>query len=250
MLLNRHHIQLTSGRDVNRYLDAWAEGHLISAERWQGLLDLSRDWVDDLACNQILLAAHGAVGAVAGIETWRLVPSADGHTCAVRSGEHGLPVRVPVTTGALEPDPHVGRARPTQSSIAGWEWRSVFCLEQLVRRPAVDRLERPPLPEHVLGSDPRAKLLATIEAVAKPMVRGRLPRLDDPAAARSPRPQADSRGTPNDPPSMRRSPPRRHRSSSIASSPPTTRSHPSTHPCTRPVSGGSWPSMSSTPPDA
>lgn len=183
MLLNPHHIQLASGRDVNRYLDDWAEGHLISAERWQGLLDLSRDWVDYSARNQILLAAHGAVGAVAGIETWRLVPSADGHTCAVRSGEHGLPVRVPVTTGALEPDPHVGRARPTQSSIAGWEWRSVFCLEQLVRRPAVDRLERPPLPEHVLGSDPRAKLLATIEAVAKPMVRGRLPRLDDPAAA-------------------------------------------------------------------
>ncbi len=183
MLLNPHHIQLASGRDVNRYLDDWAEGHLISAERWRGLLDLTRDWVDYSARNQILLAAHGAVGAVAGIETWRLVPSADGHTCAVRSGEHGLPVRVPVTTGALEPDPHVGRARPTQSAVVGWEWRSVFCVEQLVRRPVVDRLDRPPLPEHLLGPDPRAKLLAAIEAVAKPMVRGRLPRVDDPAAA-------------------------------------------------------------------
>ena len=184
MLLNPHHIQLASGRDVNRYLDDWAEGHLISAERWQGLLDLTRDWVDYSARNQILLAAHGAVGPVAGIETWRLVPSADRTSpCAIRSGEHGLPVRVPVTTGALEPDPHVGRARPTQSAVAGWEWRSVFCLEQLVRRPAIDRLERPSLPEHVLGSDPKAKLLATIEAVAKPMVRGRLPQVDDPAAA-------------------------------------------------------------------
>ena len=195
MLLNPHHIELASGRDVNRYLDDWAEGHLVSAERWQGLLDLSPDWVDYSARNQVLLAAHGAVGPVAGIETWRLVPAADGHTCAVRSGEHGLPVRVPVTTGALEPDPHVGRARPTQSSVAGWEWRSVFCLEQLVRRPAPDRSIRPPLPDHVLGSDPRAKLLATIEAVAKPMVRGRLPRHDEPTAALA---QAASRLSRND----------------------------------------------------
>src|SRR5690606_24268137 len=158
--LNPHHIQLASGRDVNRYLDDWAEGHLISAERWHGLLDLSRDWVDYSARNQLLLAAHGAVGAVAGIETWRLVPSADGHTCAVRSGEHGLPVRVPVTTGALEPDPHVGRARPTQSAIAGWGWRSVFCRGRSARRPAVYRRARPALPVHRRRSRPPAHALA------------------------------------------------------------------------------------------
>jgi hypothetical protein len=147
MVLNPHNIRLASGRDVNLYLDEWAEGHLVNAEQWRDVLGATRDWVDYSARNQILLAAHGAVGPVAGIETWRLVPSTDGHVCAVRSGEHGLPVRVPVTTVGAEPDPHVGRARPTQSAIAGWEWRSVFCVEQLARRPAPGRLAQPSAPE-------------------------------------------------------------------------------------------------------
>ena len=38
MLLNPHNISLTSGRDVNRYLDEWAEGHLVSPERWRDVL--------------------------------------------------------------------------------------------------------------------------------------------------------------------------------------------------------------------
>jgi hypothetical protein len=193
MLLNPHNISLTSGRDVNRYLDEWAEGHLVSPERWRDVLGLTRDWVDYSARNQILLAAHGAVGHVAGIETWRLVPSADGHVCAVRSGEHGLPVRVPVTTGGAEPDPHVGRARPTQAAVAGWEWRAVFCVEQLARRPAAERLIRLPAPEALQGPGGDGRYLDSVQAVAKRTVRGRMPTLDDPAtvlahaAARLPR---------------------------------------------------------------
>lgn len=193
MLLNPHHIRLTSGRDVNRYLDRWAGDHLTTPERWNQLLAASRDWADYSARNQILLAAHGAVGPVAGIETWRLVPAADGHTCAVRSGEHGLPVRVPVPTARSEPDPHIGRARPTQAAVEGWEWRSVFCVEQLARRPDPDVLDRPGLPDALLGPDGDEQFLAATRAVAKRTVRGRLTPLDDPvlvlaqAATRNPR---------------------------------------------------------------
>jgi len=182
MLLNPHQIRLANGRDVNRYLDQWAGDYLSSPERWSQLLAASRDWADYSARNQLLLAAHGAVGPVAGIETWRLVPSADGHTCAVRSGEHGLPVRVPVTTARLEPDPHVGRARPTQAAVDGWEWRSVFCVEQLARRPGPGTLGRPDPPGTLLGPGGDDLYLAATRAVAKRTVRGRLAPLDDPTA--------------------------------------------------------------------
>ncbi len=190
MLLNPHQIRLASGRDVNRYLDQWAGDHLSTPERWSQLLAASRDWADYSARNQLLLAAHGAVGPVAGIETWRLVPSADGHTCAVRSGEHGLPVRVPVTAARLEPDPHIGRARPTQAAVDGWEWRSVFCVEQLARRPGPEALSRPDPPGALLGPDGDDLFLAATRTVAKRTVHGRLAPLDDPAAVLS---QAASR---------------------------------------------------------
>jgi nitroreductase len=179
-MLNPRPIHLESGRDVNRYLDDWADGHLIGPERWADLLAVTRDWTDYSARNQILLAAHGALGPVAGIETWRLVPSGD-HVCAIRAGEHGLPVRVPVTASATQRDPHVGRARPTQSAVAGWEWRSVFCIEQLARRPDAEQILRA-RPETLTGPDGREGFLSSARAAAKTTVRGRLPKLDDPLA--------------------------------------------------------------------
>jgi len=34
---------------------------------------------------------------------------------------------VPITTTGTEPDPHLGRARPTTAAVDGWEWRFVLC---------------------------------------------------------------------------------------------------------------------------
>src|SRR4051794_36028477 len=110
MLGNPRPIRLDSGRDVNTHLDRWAADHLADPDQWLNVLDLSRDWVDYSARNQLLLASYTATGPVAGIETWRLVPAKDNGACAVRTGEHALPVRVPVTTYASEPDPHLGGA--------------------------------------------------------------------------------------------------------------------------------------------
>src|SRR5262249_12367869 len=133
MLVNPKPIQLASAREVNTHLDHWANERLADPDDWVRALLGVRDWrgTPPPPRTQVLLASYGATGPVAGIETWRLVPSHDGGACAIRSGEHGLPVRVPITTTAAEPDPHLGRARPTQAAVAGWEWRAVFCLEQL-----------------------------------------------------------------------------------------------------------------------
>jgi hypothetical protein len=57
--------------------------------------------VDYSPRNQLLLASYGVVGPVAGSATWALLESTEaGRTCAVRSGEHGVPVRVPVLDDA------------------------------------------------------------------------------------------------------------------------------------------------------
>ena len=46
----------------------------------------------------MLLLSYSINGPAAGAETWRLVPSSEpGRPCAVRAGENGLPVRVPIT---------------------------------------------------------------------------------------------------------------------------------------------------------
>jgi hypothetical protein len=178
MLVNPKPIRLSSARDVNRHLDEWAGDHLTGPDPWSEVLAATRDWSDYSARNQLLLATHGANGPVAGLETWRLMPTGDGGNCVVRSGEHGLPVRVPVTTTAAEPDPHLGRARPTSAAVQGWEWRGVFCLEQLARRPNPDML----VPADHSDLVDRPALLAAAMATAKRTLRGKAPELDDPFA--------------------------------------------------------------------
>jgi hypothetical protein len=176
MVVNPNPISFDSGRAVNAWLDQWAGDHLRDPDDWQQALDLTRDWSDYSPRNQLLLASYRATGPVAGLETWHLVPSRDGATCAVRSGEHALPVRVPIPTSATEPDPHLGGVRPTQAAVAGWEWRGVFCLEQLVRRPDPGAFTRP-VP--ILSGD-------TIETAAltaaRRTLRGRIPEAGDPLA--------------------------------------------------------------------
>jgi hypothetical protein len=178
MLVNPKPILLASARDVNTHLDRWTEEHLTDPAQWQAVLDLSRDWSDYSARNQLLLASYSATGPVAGIETWRLVPARDTGNCAVRSGEHAFPVRVPVTTTANEPDPHLGGVRPTAAAVQGWEWRGVFCLEQLARRPDPVTLARLDHTTLVDASGLRDAAVAT----ARRTLKGRTPDLDDPTA--------------------------------------------------------------------
>src|SRR5436305_14406374 len=84
-------------RPMLRHLDAWARRTLKSPEGWGSMLELCGRWADYSARNQALLTSYGIAGPVAGAATWERVPSTEtGQGCAVRSGEHGLPVRVPV----------------------------------------------------------------------------------------------------------------------------------------------------------
>src|SRR3954454_15273220 len=113
--------------DMAAHLDRWAASQLTDPAAWEDTLVVSRAWLDYSARNQVLLASYGADGPVAGAETWRLVPSTtDGRGCSVRAGEHGWPVRVPVTSGGSEPDPYLGGHRPTRAAVDRWEWRPVF----------------------------------------------------------------------------------------------------------------------------
>ena len=51
-----------------------------------------------------------------------VVPSTNANReCAVRAGEHGFPVRVPITTSGVEPDPYLGGKRPTRAAVERWE---------------------------------------------------------------------------------------------------------------------------------
>src|SRR5688572_21326000 len=83
-------------RPMLRHLDDWARTRLKTRVAWDSALELCGQWADYSARNQVLLASYGVVGPVAGAATWALVASTDGTPCAVRAGEHGLPVRVPV----------------------------------------------------------------------------------------------------------------------------------------------------------
>ena len=84
-------------RSMLRHLDAWSRRGLVSAEAWGSMLERCDQWLDYSARNQVLLASYGVTGPVAGAATWQRVPSTEsGRGCAVRAGEHGLLVRVPV----------------------------------------------------------------------------------------------------------------------------------------------------------
>lgn len=183
-------IAFDSVGELVTHLDQWASLRLRSPEQWEDALVSSVAWSDYSARNQLLLASYGAEGPVAGQETWRLVPSThEGRSCAVRAGEHGYPVRVPITVPGTEPDPHLGGSRPTRASVERWEWRPVFDVTQLARRPAPDALRPVELPAPL---DDTA-FLAVAQRVATSTVRGRLRAGDDPveilarAAERLPR---------------------------------------------------------------
>ncbi len=178
MLLIPHPIEFTSASDVQVHLDTWAARSLADEQSWSDALAVTRDWADYSARNQLLLASYGAVGPVAGVETWRLTPARDGGTCAVRSGEHALPVRVPITTAGSEPDPHLGGRRATTSAVQGWEWRGVFCLEQLARRPNQATLAAPAAWDRL---DPDTLLKATV-SIARKATGKQLRQVDDPAS--------------------------------------------------------------------
>jgi hypothetical protein len=163
-------------RPMLRHLDAWARRTLKSPEGWGSMLELCGQWADYSARNQALLASYGIAGPVAGAATWERVPSTEtGRGCAVRSGEHGLPVRVPVVD-----DDRVGSERSrsgaaSESVAHSHRWELVFALEQLARRPAADALK--PL------AVPRLSEADWMEAmrVTTGRVLGRTPRrVDDP----------------------------------------------------------------------
>jgi hypothetical protein len=178
-MLSPGQIRLVDAKAVNRHRDQWAERVLVDPVQWEATLTSTRSWSEYSAANQLLLASYGAEGAVAGAETWRMVPSIDGRTCAIRQGEHGLPVRVPVVAPSTDPDPHLGGQRPTRTAAAGWEWRPVFCEAQLARRPAPGALSPVNLPDALTGPRAGERWLAVTRTAAAKTVRGRLPRSDD-----------------------------------------------------------------------
>lgn len=167
--------------EMAAHLDRWATASLTTPAGWEDALIGAQSWLDYSARNQVLLASYGADGPVAGAETWRLVPSThEDRGCAVRAGEHGYPVRVPITTGGTEPDPYLGGSRPTRAAVERWEWRPVFAVDQLARRPAPGALSPADLPAALTGAAADSEFLAAARRVATATVRGRLPKSDDP----------------------------------------------------------------------
>jgi len=129
------------------HLDAWARRSLNSPEPWSSMLERCDQWLDYSPRNQVLLASYGVVGRVAGVATWDRVPSSEpGRGCAVRSGEHGLPVRVPVVEAAAVSSSR-SRAQVSSESVAGGHrWELVFAEEQLARRPGAGAIESVAVP--------------------------------------------------------------------------------------------------------
>lgn len=167
--------------DMAAHLDRWAAASLTAPAAWEDALIGAQSWLDYSARNQVLLTSYGADGPVAGPETWRLVPSThEDRGCAVRAGEHGHPVRVPITTGGTEPDPYVGGSRPTRAAVERWEWRPVFAVDQLARRPAAGALTPADVPAALTGPQADTEFLAAARKVAAATVRGRLPKSGDP----------------------------------------------------------------------
>jgi hypothetical protein len=111
------------------------------------MVERCAQWVDYSPRNQVLLASYGVVGAVAGSATWDRVPSTeDGRGCAVRAGEHGLPIRVPVTEEGTTSSQRSRLAARSGSLAVGHRWDLVYAVEQLARRPHRAALTPPAVP--------------------------------------------------------------------------------------------------------
>ncbi len=123
-------------RPMLQHLDSWARQSLRSPEAWASTLERCGQWVDYSARNQVLLASYGVAGPVAGASTWERVASIEpGRNCAVRAGEHGLPVRVPVVSEGPTASERSRTGASTESMARSLRWEPVFALEQLARRP-------------------------------------------------------------------------------------------------------------------
>src|SRR6185436_4650636 len=129
------------------HLDAWARRTLTSPEAWGSTLERCGQWSDYSARNQALLASYGVAGPVAGAATWARVPSTEpGRGCAVRAGEHGLLVRVPVVDDGRVISERSRSGAASESVAQSHRWEPVFALEQLARRPAAGVLAAPVVP--------------------------------------------------------------------------------------------------------
>ena len=140
------------------HLDRWATSALTDAGSWGSIVERCSVWADYSPRNQVLLASYGIATPVAGAATWEQVPSSEaGRPCAVRAGEHGLPVRVPVPTTVTAQS---SRSRSGQRArVPGaMKWERVFAAEQLARRPAVGALAWSPVPEQLTGPGGESEL--------------------------------------------------------------------------------------------
>ena len=183
-----------------RHLDRWAAEQLTTPESWGSMVERCAQWVDYSPRNQVLLASYGVVGPVAGTSTWQRVPSTeDGRPCAPRAGEHGLPVRVPVTAEGTTASQRTRLPARSGTLAAGYRWDLVYAQEQLARHPARDALVPVAVPalrpgqwndvvrhaaRPILGKTPRKvdnpEQQLTVMAAKAPLPAGRPP-LGDPA---------------------------------------------------------------------
>lgn len=194
MARNGQRLEFDNAAAMVAHLDRWAQHALADPAGWEDALMVTRSWLDYSARNELLLASYGVSGPVAGRATWQLVASTtEGRGCDVRAGEHGWPVRVPVTTGGSEPDPYLGGHRPTRAAVDRFEWQPVFEIGQLARRPAPDALTPIELPAALTSGDGNEMFVSAVRKTAGATIRGPLPRSQDPtrllveAAARSAR---------------------------------------------------------------
>jgi hypothetical protein len=86
---------------------------------------------------------------------------------------------VPITTGGTEPDPYLGGNRPSRARVERWEWRPVFAIDQLARRPRPDSLVPVEVPQGLTGKGATEAFLDAVRKVARTTVRGRLPESAD-----------------------------------------------------------------------
>jgi hypothetical protein len=134
------------------HLDRWATNTLTTPESWASVLERCSQWRDYSARNQALLASYGIATPVGGVATWDLVPSREqGRPCAVRAGEHGLPVRVPIEVPVATTSPRSRDGQRTVRAVGHHKWEVVFAEEQLARRPPPGELAWPALPSGLTG---------------------------------------------------------------------------------------------------